>query len=90
MDVLTYSGAVCKITGLKKDRQTVRLMEESCLQKIKVLTQKIPFRNRQTDIVAYRGYLCHQKGSPRVHLINGRLHAISQGPKSRDKKVITF
>ena len=26
-----------------------------------------PFRDRQTDIVAYRGNVCNQKGSYRVH-----------------------
>ena len=37
-------------------------------------------RERETDIVAYRGDLCNQKGYPRVHWIQGRLHAKNQEP----------
>ena len=35
------------------------------------------FRDKQTDIVAYRGAACNQKGSPRVHwnLEDCMLHA---------------
>ena len=55
---------------------------ESCMQKgpnsknEKVISYKYlsPFRDRQADIVAYRGNVCNQKGSPRVNWILGRLH----------------
>ena len=33
------------------------------------------FLDRQADIVAYRGKVSNQKGSPGVHWIQGRLHA---------------
>ena len=45
---------------------------------------------RQTDIVAYRGVICNQKGYPRVHWILGRLQSKNQGPKSRNKKDMSF
>ena len=47
-----------------------------------------PFWNGQKDIVAYRGNVYNQKGSPRVHCIIGRLDAKNPEPKSRDKKDI--
>ena len=40
-------------------------------QKMKV----VPFVERWTDSVAYKGVACIQNGSPRVHLIIGKLHA---------------
>ena len=48
------------------------------------------FRDRQTGIVAYRGAISNQKGSPRVHWKIGRLHAKNQGPKARDKRYTPF
>ena len=47
-----------------------------------------PFRDRQANIVAYRGNVCNQKGSLRVRWIQGRLNAKDQVPKIRDKKDI--
>ena len=41
----------------------------------KVICLSSNFRGRQTHIVAYRGAVCNQKGSPRVHWIYGGLHA---------------
>ena len=55
-----------------------------------VISHQSPFRNRHSDIMAYRSNVCYQKGSPRVHRILGRLHAKKQGPRSRDKKVVSF
>ena len=52
--------------------------KDSCMQKLKSF--KALF---ETDIVTYRGNVCNQKGSPRVHWIIGRLHAKNQGPKSK-------
>ena len=37
------------------------------------------FRDRLT-VVAYRGAVCNQMGSPRVHWILGKLHAKNQEP----------
>ena len=41
------------------------------------------FRDIQTDIIAYRGAICNQKRSPRLHLFLGTLHAKKQGSESR-------
>ena len=45
----------------------------------KVICLSSNFRDRQADIVAYRGAVFNQKGSPRVHWTLGRLHAKNQG-----------
>ena len=45
---------------------------------------------RQTDFVAYRGAICNQKGFPLVNLIKGKLYTKNQGPKWREKKVISI
>ena len=44
-----------------------------------VISLKWPFRNRNGEIVAYRG-LCSQTGSLRVHWSIGTFHAKNQGP----------
>ena len=41
----------------------------------KVISLWSHFRDRKTDILACRGYLCDKKGYPTVHWILGRLHA---------------
>ena len=67
------------------------------MQKINDLNQEIrklsafkPSQDRRTDTVAYRGAICNQKECPMLHWIIGKLHVKHQGPKSRDKKVISF
>ena len=37
-----------------------------------------PFRDRQADIVAYKGNVCKKKGSPMVNWIMGRLQNIKE------------
>ena len=64
-DVLCFIGS--KASCRKKSRSDSR--EE------KVICRWSNFRDRPTDIVAYRGAVCNQKGSPRVHWIYGGLHA---------------
>ena len=46
----------------------------------KVICLSSNFRDRQADIVAYRGAVFNQKGSPRVHWTLGRLHAKKSNP----------
>ena len=51
-------------------------------QKIEVLTQekrKLYAFLRQTHIVAYKGAVCSQKGTPRVHWILGILREKHKG-----------
>ena len=45
---------------------------DRCIGKLYVKNQG---RNRQADIEAYRGNVCNEKGSPRVHEIIRKLHA---------------
>ena len=51
---------------------------------------KVLFETDIRDIVAYRGNICIQEGSPWVNWITWRLHAKNEGPKSRDEKVISL
>ena len=85
---MAYRGAICNQNGCPR---AVRIIAK-LYAKIqgpnskdeKVISLLIPFRNRQTAIVAYGGNVYNQKDSHRLHCITGRLHA----KKSRDWKVI--
>ena len=44
-------------------------------------------RDKQTDILAYRGAVCCRMGSPRVHCILERLHAKNQGINKEMRKI---
>ena len=46
--------------------------------------------DRHTYILAYRGDVCNQTESSRVHWIPGRLQSNNPGPKSRNKKDMSF
>ena len=74
--------------AIKRDVLCFIGSKESCMQKkarsrLKKWESDMPLGHFpwQTDIVAYRGVVCNQKGTPRVKWILGRLNAKNQGPK---------
>ena len=46
------------------------------------------FRDKQTDIVTYRGAICNQKGFPMVIWSIGKVSAKNQSPNSKNEKVV--
>ena len=69
------------IYAIKRDLLGLIGSKEDWTQKTKDLYLEIrklpsfkPFQDRRTDIVAYRGDICNQKGMPLVHWNIGKLY----------------
>ena len=80
MDVLCFIGS-------SKCYMQKKFLKIAC----KIRDKKVikPFRDRRTEIVAFRGAICNRNGCPLFHWIIEMLYA-KKVPYSRDEKVISL